>query len=187
MKNPLIINLFGGPGSGKSTARAGIFNILKKQNISCEEASEWIKHKVYEGNTYVPKDQIYVFAKQNKLLREIGNVVDVIITDSPLISGILYDSDNNIQLRNLIYSEFEKFNNMNFFLNRMSGYDPVGRYQDYESAKKIDEQTKNLLISKNYKFTEVDVKNDKVNSDNDAEKLIAKLILKQLNKIKADE
>lgn len=41
-----VINLFAGPGSGKSTTCAGVFNKLKLAGINCEMALEYAKDKV---------------------------------------------------------------------------------------------------------------------------------------------
>ena len=40
MKNTLIVNLFGGPGTGKSTLMARIFSELKVQGYDCEMVTE---------------------------------------------------------------------------------------------------------------------------------------------------
>ena len=42
-KDTLIINLIGGPGSGKSTTAAGLFYKLKQMGIDCEMALEFAK------------------------------------------------------------------------------------------------------------------------------------------------
>ena len=38
-KDTFVINLFGGPGSGKSTMRARIFSELKYLGVNCEEGA----------------------------------------------------------------------------------------------------------------------------------------------------
>ena len=48
MKNTIIVNLFGGPGTGKSTGAAYIFSQLKLAGIDCEFVSEFAKDKVWE-------------------------------------------------------------------------------------------------------------------------------------------
>ena len=40
MNKTLVINLIGGPGSGKSTTASGIFYTLKKMGINCEISCE---------------------------------------------------------------------------------------------------------------------------------------------------
>ena len=44
----LVINLFGGPGCGKSTIAALLFGKLKQNGINCEMALEYAKDKVWE-------------------------------------------------------------------------------------------------------------------------------------------
>ena len=58
-----VINLFGGPGAGKSTIAAGLFYNMKIAGYNVERADEWIKDKVYEGTKYPFKDQLYTFFK----------------------------------------------------------------------------------------------------------------------------
>lgn len=74
----LIINLIGGPGSGKSTTAAGLFYKLKKLGYNCEMSLEFAKDKVMD-------DQIYIFGKQyhipyQKIVCEeaVNRIVDII-------------------------------------------------------------------------------------------------------------
>ena len=46
----VVINLFGGPGCGKSTAASYIFSKLKMLGINAELATEFAKDKTWEGN-----------------------------------------------------------------------------------------------------------------------------------------
>ena len=43
MKETLVVNLFGGPGTGKSTMMAGIFAKLKSLGYDCEMCVEFAK------------------------------------------------------------------------------------------------------------------------------------------------
>ena len=83
MKNTLVVNLFGGPGCGKSTLMAGIFHQLKIQGYDCEMVTEFAKDIVWEERTELLKEQIYVFTNQNYRLFRVNGKVDIIITDSP--------------------------------------------------------------------------------------------------------
>lgn len=139
------MNLFGGPGSGKSTTRAGVFSFLKVAGVDTEEAPEWVKSKVYEKNPYVFKDQIYIFAKQRKKLKEIGDQVAVIVTDSPLPLGIIYDQSQDEQLGKLIMQEFFAFNNLNFLITRTKAYCPIGRNETEEEARECDKKIERFL------------------------------------------
>ena len=55
----LVINLFGAPGAGKSTAAAYIFANLKMKGINCELITEYEKDKLYEGSVEVFNNQLY--------------------------------------------------------------------------------------------------------------------------------
>lgn len=141
----LVVNLFAGPGSGKSTTCAGVFSKLKLANINCEMALEYAKEKVWENNMETLKDQIYVFAHQLHRLNRLKNKVDVIITDSPLLLSIIYDRENNHHFNELVISEFQKFDNINFYIKRNDFFNQKGRIQTLEESIKKDEQISNLL------------------------------------------
>jgi hypothetical protein len=153
MKKPLVVNLFGGAGAGKSTTRAGVFNKLKLAGINCEEVFEWIKYKVYEGNPYAPTDQLYTFAKQRKFLREIGDQVDVIVTDSPILLSSVYDTEGDGEF---YLQKFQEFNNMNFLIRRVKPYNPIGRYQTEDEAKDFDGVIEKYLKDNSIDYFSVD-------------------------------
>ena len=46
----IVINLLGGPGSGKSTIAYDLAGYLKKIGVNCEYISEFVKQRVYEKN-----------------------------------------------------------------------------------------------------------------------------------------
>ena len=55
-----VINLVGGPGSGKSTAMAGVFYNLKRLGVNCEMVTEYVKDKVWEESFKTIEDQFYL-------------------------------------------------------------------------------------------------------------------------------
>ena len=65
--NTLVINLIGGPCSGKSTIASELFARLKKMGIKTELVSEYIKDRIYEENQTMPKNQIAIFGVANEL------------------------------------------------------------------------------------------------------------------------
>lgn len=155
MKKTLFINLFGGPGTGKSTLCASIFTELKIKGIDCEMALEYAKDVVWEESFTKLKNQIYIFGKQHSRIHRLIGKVDVVITDSPLINSIVYDQTDNQYLKSLVLYEFDKLNSINYFLNRGVNYNPNGRVQSIEDALKVDEKYRSLLVDNNIPFTEV--------------------------------
>lgn len=158
-KTPLIVNIISGPGAGKSTTAAGLFYELKKQGINCEMALEFAKDKVYEESFKTMDDQLYIFGKQYHKIWRLQNKVDVIITDSPLLISIYYNKEKSDHFNNLVVEQYNKFNNILFFINRSDTYQTEGRLQTKEEAEQIDKEIKNILEKYNIEYTEINQSN----------------------------
>lgn len=141
----IVINLFAGPGSGKSTTCAGVFSQLKLAGVNCEMALEYAKDKVWEKSFHTLDNQIYIFGKQLHKLWRLKDQVDVIITDSPLLFSIHYDKTNNMAFEALVLDQFDEFENRNYFIHRDINYNPKGRIQTAEEACSIDTDIDNML------------------------------------------
>jgi tRNA uridine 5-carbamoylmethylation protein Kti12 len=150
-----IINLFGGPGVGKSTIAASVFSNLKQHNIDCELAMEYAKDMIWEESLKTLDDQIYVFAKQHHRQFRLLGKVEYIITDSPIVLSVLYDKKRSKGLYDLIKERFECFNNINYLIRRGTIYQPNGRIQTEDEAKRIDANVISLLDDMNIKYTQV--------------------------------
>ena len=48
MNNSLTVNLFGGPGTGKSTTSAAVFSLLKMHGVNAELITEFAKDLTWE-------------------------------------------------------------------------------------------------------------------------------------------
>lgn len=152
MRNTLIVNLFAGPGCGKSTCAAWLFAQLKMMGIDCEYVSEFAKDKVWEKNDEVFKCEFYISGKQSFKISRCFGKVDVIITDSPIGIGAQYCESQ--KLKEAILEEFNRYgdNNINVLLNRIHQYNPNGRNQNEEEAKEIDKNIKDWLETNNINF-----------------------------------
>lgn len=135
---PVIINMYGGPGCGKSTLAARIFSEMKCEGINCELVTEYAKDLVWREMHKVKQDEIYIFAKQQHKLKMISPNVDYIITDSPLLLPIIYDTTGNTKFYDLVLHEYNSYNNVNFLLRRFKEYNPAGRNQTEVEAKSLD-------------------------------------------------
>ena len=58
-----VINFFGGPGVGKSTAACDLFVAMKKAGYKVEYVDEYAKEKTYEKEFKKLDDQLYILAK----------------------------------------------------------------------------------------------------------------------------
>ena len=151
----LVINLTGGPGTGKSTLRAKLFVELKMMGIEVEESPEYVKDLVWEESFKKIENQVYIFGKQHNRLFRLQNKVKVIITDSPLLNSIIYYNGNNPHFEPMIMWEFKEMNNLTLYLERSFEYVENGRMQNLEDAKKVDESYKNLLEKYNVEYTSI--------------------------------
>lgn len=151
-----VINFFGAPSAGKSYNAMTLTCELKRLGYKVEYISEYAKEVVAEESAHKLKHQIYIFAKQLKRMDiYINKGLDFIITDSPLILssfyGNLYQTSTPL-FQELVFENFNKFENINFYLTRSLPYDPTLRVQTEEQAEEVNCQLKTYLQSSNVSF-----------------------------------
>jgi len=154
---PIVVNLIGSPGAGKSTLAAMVFTKLKVLGVNCELVTEYAKDKTWEKNDTALANQVYVFAKQFYRMDMCSGKVDVLITDSPLIMSPIYNKDKGIDkpLKELVRAINEKYRNLYFFVNRVKKYNPIGRSQTEEESDMISTELRKMLESYGIKYTEI--------------------------------
>lgn len=147
-KNTKLINIFGGPGIGKSTAALDLSAKLKKKGYDAELVTEVSKDFTWEKRTKTLEIQPYVTIKQYRNLIRLHGQVDYIITDGPILMGIVYAKlydDLPESYTRLVFDLHEKFDSLNINLTRKFDYYPNGRNQNEEDAKSIDVKIKEVL------------------------------------------
>lgn len=142
-----VINLFGVPGSGKSTGAAYIFAELKMHGKNVELITEFAKDKVYEKNTSALDNQAYIFGKQSFKMSKCKDKVDYLVTDSPLLLSALYNSDSVLgeKFNDIVADVFHSYDNINFFIKRTKPYNQSGRIQTEEESNELVPTLKKLL------------------------------------------
>lgn len=162
-----LINLFGGPGIGKSSIAAGIFYKLKKKHISCNNPYEFPKTLAWDNNMPAIKDQLYVFANQHRGIAQSYGKVDYIIIDSPILFSKIYHSYYTTgypaeyygdSFHKMIVDLHNKYDNLNILLERGEGvHNEEERFQDFEESLKIDTFCKKVLDKENIPYHTVKV------------------------------
>jgi hypothetical protein len=163
-----IINLFGGPGIGKSTQSSGLFTEMKKHHMSVEYTYEFPKEVAWEGNVSQLRDQFFITANQHRNISRLYGKVDYIIVDSPIILGSIYEQRygegypasfySTSGLSDFIWKLFKQYDNINILLTRNNEtYDQNGRLQDLQEAQEIDNEIKDALLLNNIPFVEFNV------------------------------
>lgn len=143
-----VINLFAGPGAGKSTVRAELFALMKKAGMNVEEVTEYAKDVTWEENQVLLSDQLFVLANQNRRLERLRGKVEWVVSDSPLLLGVHYSLPNYLpeHFEALAWEVWNTYENYNFFVNRGDSYSTVGRTQTLKEAIEIDIGIHSLLV-----------------------------------------
>ena len=165
-KKPIVVNLFGPPGSGKSTGAAYIFSKLKMAGINAELVDEFAKGKVWEENKEAFNNQVYMLGKQYFKMSRCADKVDVIVTDSPLLLSILYNKNSEVlgqPFNDLVANVFNSYNNKNYLINRVKPYNPKGRLQTEEESNDLRQPLINIMNDYNVNFIEYDGVEDDYN------------------------
>lgn len=152
----IVINLWGGPGAGKSTTAAGLFYYMKNQGLSVELVTEYAKALAWAKRGEELTDQFYIYAKQHHRQHVLKDQVDYCITDSPLLLTLLYTSKSQPDsYKQFVLDTFHSYDNVNFFIERVKPYDPTGRFQTVCEADALAHQTKELLYDHSIPFITV--------------------------------
>jgi len=157
IRNTLVVNLFGGPGTGKSTTAAGVFSLLKQRGVLAELIQEYAKDKVWELSPNTLRNQIYIFGKQHHRLWRVVGQVDVLVTDSPLLLSLYYGHSLGANFAALVNQEHGKSRNLNIFLNRVKPFEQAGRLQNEKEATEIDRAIITILKGRPYVQRDADV------------------------------
>jgi hypothetical protein len=141
MTDTLVVNLFGGPGVSKSTNRALVFAKLKLAGMNVEEAPEFAKELVWEGRHRALRYQQYIIGKQMWRVERLRGEVDVVVTDSPILFGLVYGEDYTQAWEDHVIEVFASWRTCNIHLLRdfeKHPYNPKGRTQTQEEAVEVD-------------------------------------------------
>jgi AAA domain-containing protein len=148
-----LINLWGGPGSGKSTTAADVFARMKLAGKSIELVREYVKTWAWRGDKIGPFDDVYITAKQLRNESALYGKVEYIVTDSPLSLGQLYErlyNPNQTTMANLAASLRARqaaagIRVIDCLVKRTKPYVAAGRWEDEAAARRIDGFATELL------------------------------------------
>lgn len=160
-KKTLIVNLFGGPGSGKTTCSWEIASELKKMGYITEYVPEYAKELVWDNaldllDGSLINQKMILVEQQHRIERLLGKV-DFIITDSPVLMNPVYlqdglDSNAVSEYKVEILDLFKSNANFCMFIERGGKFENTGRIHNLEQSKEIDIAIKNILEDNNIYF-----------------------------------
>jgi hypothetical protein len=150
-----LINLWCGPGAGKSTTAAAVFAEAKLAGKSIELVTEYVKTWAWRGTTINQAfDAPYITAKQLRRESALYGKVDFIVTDSPIGLGAVYEQaypdpaqaggHGAAMMWNLCQSIRARqlragIRIVDCLLQRCKPYVTAGRYEDEAKARRIDQ------------------------------------------------
>lgn len=144
-----IINFFGRPLSGKSALCAGVFAEMKFAGFSVECAWDYSKELLYEGK--LPKtSQMMIFYQQRKRIDRLLGKVDFILTDSPLLMGLVYGEKETI-VSGVILGSVDETVNTNVYVHRNS-IDPLQENYNNQHITHIEDEEIPCMLKK-YGYT----------------------------------
>jgi len=165
------IQIFGGPGTGKSTTAAGLFYKMKTAGYKVEYITEYAKELTFACEDTRLSDQLHILGEQHHRLKRLEGKVDYIIHDSPFVMGLMYLNDNDTHLpktefKNLVLSMYYSYDSINIFLkrNKEIEYQKYGRSQELSEAINIDIKIKTMLENEGIKYTEFMAHEDTVDT-----------------------
>ena len=167
-----LVNLFGGPGIGKSSIANGITYKLKKKHISCNNPYEFPKKLAWDHNIPAISDQLYVFANQHRGIAECYGKVDYIVIDSPILFSTIYHryytkgypaEMYGKVFHDMVIDLHRRYGSINILLERgVTIHNDDERFQNYKQSVEIDTLCKNVLDETRTPYHTVKVGDDSV-------------------------
>jgi len=164
MTKTTILNLYGGPGTGKSTSAAYLFAYLKMAQREVGLAQEYVKRWAWAKRAFTGLDEFYFLGKQIHEESMMLGKVPLIITDKPVLMDIYYAERYaspviaaGIKAAVLAYQQEIKdmgHNHIHVLLNRTKAYVAAGRYQSEAEAIQMDVDIRKLLKDLDIPFIE---------------------------------
>lgn len=150
----LVINLYGSPGAGKTLAASSIFAALKRNHIDSVLISEAAKDFVVEENDTALANQLYVWATQQYRIFAGYRHAQVVVTDSPMLLGIIYNTEASPLFEHVVLHEYHKYNNLNLLVT-MDGnhpYSMVGRIHSFTQSVALQNEICSMLEDNSIPF-----------------------------------
>lgn len=158
-----VINLFGAPSAGKSTAMLGLTYHMKLMGLSVENTPEFIKEMIYEDSN--PEQftterfggQLYVLGEQNRRIARLKGQNDFAITDCPIpLIGYYTPEDYVPGFTEFVKNLNNTYDNVNYLILRKHEFENEKRIHGEEMANKIETELPLYLEQMGLKFKVVD-------------------------------
>ncbi len=153
-----VINIYGGPGVGKSTTALHLVAELKKRGINADYVSEYAKELVYaksfsklDGSV---QNQREIFHKQKSRLDITLEGVEVAVTDAPLLLNAVYLKEKSNSYTQDVLKKYNEYKNFNIVIERdlSAPFEPEGRIHNLEESIEKDAEMISMLSTNQIPF-----------------------------------
>lgn len=169
-RTTVVVNMFGGPGAGKTTCAWEVAERLKKLGYVTEYVGEYAKELTWDKDSPSatpveraraaelldgrPDHQLQIFREQARRVGRLVGQCDFVVTDSPTLLGMLYMRDSDDPAIHRLYEkvcdqirdDFRSHENFNMVVTRGRGpYEQAGRNQTFAEAREKDRELSGLL------------------------------------------
>jgi hypothetical protein len=173
----ILVNIWGGPCTGKSSTAYLATAILKTCGVNCELVTEFAKDLVWQNRLSSLQNCSYVFGTQFERIRQLEDKVDVVITDSPLELVLLYTPpDYPVEFREYVKKICSNQERLDFLMCKTLPFSAVGRTQNEAEAIELQSKVRGLMDELEIEYTKAV----------DPEKAATLIIHKLRDKIKGD-
>ncbi len=165
-----VINIIGAPGVGKTVMASLIYAELKMKHYSCELVQEYVKQLIWAEDYQTIRNQFTISTEQYKLLRNVNNKVQYIVTDGSLFHGLYYNKEYNENVSDIqkteraILNYLNEFTNVWIFLKRGDyPYENAGRIHTFNQSQQIEIGMRSLIKNVANESDILEIKSDKRN------------------------
>lgn len=158
----LVVNIYGGPGAGKSTTALQLVAELKKQGLTAEYVSEYAKELVYakdfEHLDGTLQHQSEIYEEQRSRIDLLIENVNVVVTDSPLPLNAIYLNEDAPDYIDSVIEEYNTYQNFNIYLTRDMSveFEQEGRIHNLEQSLEKDDEIRELLDERKLPYSTFD-------------------------------
>lgn len=161
--NLKVINLFGAPSAGKSTAMLGLTYLMKVNKFSVESTPEFAKELAIEKRHNIFGQQLFILGEQSKRLEVLKGQYEFAVTDCPLQLISFYTPADYIKsFQPLVDEYFATYENINYFIRRSHDFEVEGRIHNEEESLVLSDKLEEFLLSRGVKYNVLDTSQDVV-------------------------
>lgn len=145
----LLVELLGGPGTGKSTLAANVFAECKMRGVNIELVHEVAKDHTWERNRSRLEYQPLIAASQMWAVDRLTDQVDVVIQDTSILYSVIYGTGRwrRQSFLDWLVDDYKSRDVWTIFLERSEAipYSPHGRSESLAKSQGKDRKILKML------------------------------------------